>query len=64
MEQSAEADLVDAGCNLKATVLKVGHHGSDTSSSYRFSGDTLIVDCVDGELDVEIRTTVRSIPKQ
>ena len=27
-------------------------------------GDTLIVDCVDGELDVEIRTTVRSIPKQ
>ena len=41
MEQSAEADLVDAGCNLKATVLKVGHHGSDTSSSYRFLREVL-----------------------
>ena len=36
MESSAEADLLDAGVELKSTVLKVGHHGSNTSSSYRF----------------------------
>lgn len=36
MESSAEADLLEAGCNLDATVLKVGHHGSSTSSSYVF----------------------------
>lgn len=41
MEQSAEADLIDAGCDLQATVLKVGHHGSDTSSSYRFLREVL-----------------------
>ena len=41
MEQSAEADLIDAGCDLRATVLKVGHHGSDTSSSYRFLREVL-----------------------
>lgn len=36
MEKGAEADLIDSGAGLRATVLKVGHHGSDTSSSYRF----------------------------
>lgn len=36
MESDAEADLLDSGADLKADVLKVGHHGSDTSSSYRF----------------------------
>lgn len=35
-EQTAEADILDAGYDLSATVLKVGHHGSDTSTSYRF----------------------------
>lgn len=28
--------MIDAGANLSADVLKVGHHGSDTSSSYVF----------------------------
>ena len=32
-ERTAEADILDAGYNLSATVLKVGHHGSDTSTS-------------------------------
>lgn len=36
MESTAEKDLLDAGCDLDATVLKVGHHGSSTSSSYVF----------------------------
>lgn len=36
MEMEAEGDLIDSGANLSATVLKVGHHGSDTSTGYRF----------------------------
>lgn len=36
MEQIAEKDLVESGVNLKADVLKVGHHGSYSSTSYRF----------------------------
>ena len=32
----AEADILDAGYDLSAIVLKVGHHGSDTSTSYPF----------------------------
>jgi competence protein ComEC len=36
METSAETDLLESGTDLKADVLKVGHHGSDTSTGYRF----------------------------
>lgn len=36
METPAEDDLLAAGCDLDATVLKVGHHGSSTSSGYVF----------------------------
>lgn len=36
MEKGAEDDLIDSGANLRATVLKTGHHGSDTSTGYRF----------------------------
>lgn len=32
----AEADILGTGYDLSATVLKVGHHGSDTSTSYPF----------------------------
>ncbi|MDR1668992.1 MAG: MBL fold metallo-hydrolase [Oscillospiraceae bacterium] len=35
-EREAEQDILDAGYDLSATVLKVGHHGSDTSTSYPF----------------------------
>ena len=35
-EWDAEHDMVASGYDLSATVLKVGHHGSDTSSSYVF----------------------------
>ena len=36
MRWEAEKELVEAGTDLKADVLKVGHHGSYTSSSYVF----------------------------
>ena len=36
METRAETDMLDFGMNVKADVLKVGHHGSDTSTGYRF----------------------------
>ena len=35
-ERLSEQDMVDSGEDLSATVLKVGHHGSNTSSSYVF----------------------------
>ena len=43
METSAEADMLDywdGRMDWKVDVLKVGHHGSDTSSSYRFVYET------------------------
>lgn len=36
MEYEAEADLVESGAALSADVLKVGHHGSSSSTGYRF----------------------------
>lgn len=36
MEIVAENDMLDAGMDVTADVLKVGHHGSDTSTGYRF----------------------------
>lgn len=36
MERTAENDLLDTGVSIKCDVLKVGHHGSSTSTSYRF----------------------------
>ena len=35
-ERDAEADMREAGAALQADVLKVGHHGSNTSTSYPF----------------------------
>ena len=36
IEWEAEHDLAESGVNLRADVLKVSHHGSDTSSSYLY----------------------------
>lgn len=35
-EKNAELDLIENGINLKSDVLKVGHHGSKTSSTKKF----------------------------
>lgn len=35
-EREEEQDIIDAGFALDSTVLKVGHHGSETSTSYVF----------------------------
>ena len=35
-EIDSEQDILNSGANLKSTLLKVGHHGSDTSTSYRW----------------------------
>lgn len=36
MEREAENDLVESGADLKADLLKVGHHGSESSTGYIF----------------------------
>ena len=36
MEYLAEVDLLESGAMLRSTLLKVGHHGSASSTSYRF----------------------------
>lgn len=36
MERIAEIDLIESGADVKADVLKVGHHGSYSSTCYRF----------------------------
>jgi competence protein ComEC len=35
-EREEEADILDSGYDVSADVLKVGHHGSETSTSYPF----------------------------
>lgn len=35
-EREVEQSMINRGVNLHSTVLKVGHHGSSTSSSYQF----------------------------
>jgi competence protein ComEC len=35
-ERELEQDILDAGYDISATVLKVGHHGSETSTTYPF----------------------------
>lgn len=34
-EYDSETDMLDAGCDVRCDVLKVGHHGSSSSTGYR-----------------------------
>lgn len=40
-EREAEQAILASGADLSATVLKVGHHGSDTSTSYQFLNEIM-----------------------
>ena len=40
-EHDVETSIINSGANIKADVLKVGHHGSGTSSSYYFLREVL-----------------------
>ena len=40
-ETLSENDILDAGCEVGSTVLKVGHHGSSTSTSYRWLNEVM-----------------------
>ncbi len=35
-EREEEQDILDSGCTVKSTLLKVGHHGSENATSYPF----------------------------
>ena len=51
-EKEAERDILLSGVNIRANVLKVGHHGSDTSSSRGFlrqvSPQYAVISCGEG----------------
>lgn len=52
MERGAETDLIESGARLSCDVLKVGHHGSSTSTGYRFlyevSPSIAVISCGEG----------------
>ena len=35
-EEAAEEDMLNSGCDLRADVMKAGHHGSNTSNMQEF----------------------------
>lgn len=51
-EATAEKDLLDSGADVSADVLKVGHHGSSTSTSTEFfdavSPSVAVIECGEG----------------
>lgn len=58
-EQDAEFDLIDSGADLSADLLKVGHHGSATSTSYA------ILKAVDPEWAViSVGPDANNLPKE
>jgi competence protein ComEC len=53
-ERAEEADILEAGYDLSGTVLKVGHHGSETSTTYPFLREVMpkyaIISCGKGNI--------------
>ncbi len=51
-EREEEQDILNAGYNISADVLKVGHHGSSTSTSYPFLREVMpkyaVISCEKG----------------
>jgi beta-lactamase superfamily II metal-dependent hydrolase len=51
-EALSEKEMIDSGQNLRSTVLKVGHHGSNTSSTTEFlkavSPKVAVISCGEG----------------
>jgi len=51
-ERELEQDILEAGYDISATVLKVGHHGSDTSTTYPFLREIMpafaVISCGEG----------------
>ena len=51
-ERPEEQDILEAGYDISSTVLKVGHHGSDTSTTYPFLREILpqfaVISCGEG----------------
>ena len=41
MQREEEQDLLESGCVLRSTVLKVGHHGSKNATTYPFLREVL-----------------------
>lgn len=59
-ETVSENNMIDAGCDIDSDVIKIGHHGSKSSSSLRFlqgvSPELAVISCNDkyGNPDKEI----------
>jgi competence protein ComEC len=53
-ERRAEQALLESGASLSATVLKAGHHGSDTSTTYPFLREVMpeyaVISCGRGNI--------------
>ena len=68
-ERPSENDMIDSDEVLSATVLKVGHHGSNTSSSYLFLRQVMpsyaVISCgrdnADGHPHQEVLARLRDI---
>ena len=53
-EREEEQDILEVGYDISATVLKVGHHGSDTSTTYPFLREIMpqyaVISCGSGNI--------------
>lgn len=66
-EKKAESDMLKSGMNLKADVLKVGHHGSKSSSTKDFlkavSPRYAVISVGDNSYGLPKKTVIRRIEK-
>lgn len=66
-EKKAESDMLKSGMNLKADVLKVGHHGSKSSSTKEFlkavSPRYAVISVGDNSYGLPKKTVIRRIEK-